>query len=218
MAVELVVFAVTRKQPLLKMLCGWEPESTQGMNERGLWQMILHRSVRLSDGQSRSSTQCDFIFFCRITGMWFGFHGWHLQSRWGSLSFQMHVWAPKYMASCTILKALTTIVDTTAHLLKSVSRATADWKAQRCLILKAFLSCIVFSGLRIAHSVSSVVITQKPHCTSPINWLAMPPRQPYLESALFQQQKTSGFFFLYFLHPALKKNRIFLPWQVRIVC
>lgn len=33
------------------------------MNERGLRQMILHRSVRLSDGQSRSSTQCDFFFF-----------------------------------------------------------------------------------------------------------------------------------------------------------
>lgn len=35
------------------------------MNERGLRQMILHRSVRLSDGQSRSSTQCDFFFFFR---------------------------------------------------------------------------------------------------------------------------------------------------------
>lgn len=199
------------------MLCGWEPESTQGMNERGLWQMILHRSVRLSDGQSRSSTQCDFIFFCRITGMWFGFHGWHLQSRWGSLSFQMHVWAPKYMASCTILKALTTIVDTTAHLLKSVSRATADWKAQRCLILKAFLSCIVFSGLRIAHCQlcgdHSKTTLHLPH-----QLISHAPETTLPRISIISATKNFRIFFLYFLHPALKKNRIFLPWQVWIVC
>lgn len=144
-AFGLVIFPANRKQNLVKM-CAWEPESTKGVDERELWKAVLRTSARLNDGQRYSSNPCVvlFLFSCRITRMRSGFLGWSLRNKWVSLSFQIRVWTPYYMASCTTLKALTALVGIAAHSLKPINQSTADWKAQRCWILQAISLFSVF--------------------------------------------------------------------------